>query len=189
MDKEMINRIKGHIDFHCGNSPEDYFKEHGTDLSVAKFVNVPDNNFVTHLSLGLASHVLKQKKSGSKVRQELLICIKPEYEKLPWQDIIFSVGSLMMRDHNALMRGQVLGPRGLLFPERPKIKMTSLLCSYPAFFREEFCQVEQMDIPTFFVELIPITTAESKFISEKGWSKFFDRIDNGEVDILNLERE
>ena len=188
---DIAKILEKHIDQYCGKNPSGFFKEENLRLNVARFRNVPDNGLSTYISIGMCLHGLKQNVSGIKIRQELLFCVADKYDHLPWHEIIFSVGSKILQDHNAVMLGQVIGPWGPLFPELHISNLTALICSYPAFFDEDFCEIElkKEDGPIVFVELIPITTKEANFISNDGWSAFFEKIDNCEIDILDLERK
>lgn len=88
------------------------------------------------------------------------------------------------------MLGEVLGPSGPLFPEAEWCKVTALLCAPPAYFDADFAEVEFEDHTAMvFVELIPITTLEASWVSRSGWSRFFDGVNSGEIDIQNLARQ
>ena len=181
--------LKKHVDHYCGSEADGFYKEDTTMTSVAKFIDVPDKGLVTYLTIGLSAHILNQEKSRTRIRQELLVCIDTNYDYLAWEKILFSVASIILKNHNALLLGQVIGPGGLLFPEFPNLKLTSLLCTYPAFFDEEFCEIDHMDDPMVFVELIPISTNEAGYIRKEGWSSFFNKVNSGEINILDLKRD
>jgi hypothetical protein len=190
--------LKKHIDYYCGTEPEKFYKEDTTEIGVAKFIDIPDKGLVTYLTIGLSAHILNQKKSQTKIRQELLVCIDKNYDYLPWETILFSGAKIILDSetamklgndsHTAFQLGQVIGPGGPLFPEFPGLRSTALLCSYPAFFDEEFFEIDGMDTPLVLVELIPITSNESSYIHRKGWSTFFDKVNSGEINILDLKR-
>ncbi len=187
MNTTHSEALRNHIDSFCGEEPDQFFKESSVGINVAKFNDVPDQGLTTFISIGFSSHLLMQD-SGKNIRQELLITVDNMHSDLPIEEIIFSVSKLMLNSHKAVMHGQVIGPRGFLFPEEKKIHLTSLLCSYPAFFPEDFSFFENENV-TVFVELIPTLTSEAKLVNKEGWSKFFDKIDEGEIDILNYYRQ
>ncbi|RDH42207.1 suppressor of fused domain protein [Zooshikella ganghwensis] len=185
MIKSHSEALRDHIDRFCRDEPDNLFKEDLTKISVAKFDNIPDSGLTTFISIGLSGHLLKQD-SGRSIRQELLLTVDNLYADFAIEEVIFSVAKLILKDHKAVSRGQVIGPKGLLFPEEDS-NLTCLLCSYPAFFPDDFSFFENSET-TVFVELIPMLTREAELSNQIGWEKFFGLIDDGEVDILNYHR-
>ncbi|GHA22252.1 hypothetical protein GCM10008090_35080 [Arenicella chitinivorans] len=185
MSKPHSEFLRHHIDTFCGEEPDSLYKESSLKVSVARFDNVPDDGLTTFISIGLSGHLLQQR-SGKSIRQEILLTVDNAYADFGIEKVIFSVAKIMLGQHKAVSRGQVLGPKGALFPEEGT-NLTSLLCSYPAFFPEEFSFFEN-DETTVFVELIPTLSSEAEFIQKEGWSKFFEMIDKGRIDILNYNR-
>ena len=186
MNESQGVALKSHIDKFCGEKPDAIFHEELTGITVARFNNIPDDGLTTYISIGLSGHILSQQ-SGQKIRQELLVTVDNEFSELPIEDVIFVVAKSTIEKHFALMRGEVIDSGGLLFPEISGVRLTSILCSYPAFFSDDFSFFENEET-TVFVELIPITTDEAEFVHKEGWSKLFDNIDEGVIDILNLRR-
>lgn len=186
MNKPYCDLLKEHIDKYCGEEPDKFFKEGTTDISVAKFNNVPYDGLTTFLSIGLSGHIFIQE-SGLNIRQELLVTVDTRFSEVSVEDIIFSVIKEMLDTHKPLKLGQVIGSRGLLFEEEKEITLTSCLCSHPAFFPEDFSLFENINT-TVFVELIFISTNEAEWIKENGWSGFFDLVNNQKIDVLNLHR-
>lgn len=177
--------LRHHIDSFCGNEPDALYSEDSLQIKVARFDNIPDVGLTTFISIGLSGHLLQQN-SGRDIRQELLITVDNTFAKLPIEEVIFSVSKILLAEHKAVSCGQVLGPMASLFPE-VESNLTSLLCSYPAFFPEEFSFFES-DTTTVLVELIPIQTSEAEFVQIEGASKFFEMIDEGKVDMLDYNR-
>lgn len=180
--------LKEHVDRFCGDNPDEVFHDRVTGIKVAKFSDVPDKGLVTFLSVGLSGHFLEQG-SGRHIKQEFLITVDDLYSDLPVEDVIFTLIKIVLDSHHALKQGEVIGPLGPLFEDNKYANLAAVICSYPAFFPDEFSFFECMGETTVFVELIMITKKESDYARVKGWSAFFDKIDSGEINILDLSRQ
>ena len=180
-------RLREHVDRYCGQSPSGVVAEDSVGLKVATFRDTPDKGLMTALTVGLSGHELSQT-GARKLRQELLVCVDQDYAGLPWAEILFAVGKKVIENHKALLRGEVLGPAGPLFPEATWCNATALICSGPAFFDREFAELTIDNEIIVFVELIPITTLEARAIVQEGWRAFFDQVNDGTINILDLRR-
>ena len=183
-----VNVGQGEDVRYCRPEPTTFYREQTTGLGAAVFTNIPDRGLTTVITIGLSDHVLTQSKSGRGVRQELLVCVRSEFVFLPWHEILFGVAARLMRSGAALLRGDVIGPAGLLFPESKECHSTALLASVPAFFDGGFLEIVSTEPVSVMVELLPITTEEAESIDKCGWWEFCAKIDNGDVDILDLRR-
>ena len=165
------------------------FVEDSLHVHVATFDNVPDSGLMTTITVGVSAHELQQAVSRTAMRQELVTTVDRRYRALPWHEIVMAVAKEMLEKHEALMFGQVLGPRGPLFPEARWCKATALLVGLPAFFDADFAEPELDNDAVIIAELIPITTTEADSIKQFGWTSFLDRVDSGEINVLDLERD
>jgi len=179
--------LRQHIDRYCGPKPSGLHREERLGISVARFDDLPDRGLITSITIGLAAHLLGQK-SGRGIRQELMTCADERYAHLPWHEILLAVGKQILDRDAALMRGEVIGPAGPLFPEATWSHVTALMCTSPTMFDEDFGETICDDNPLVIVELVPITSGEAQWIRKNGWSAFFDRVNAGEVDIFDLAR-
>jgi hypothetical protein len=181
-------QLEAHIDVHLGTTPTSVVAEDSLGIHVATFNNVPTRGIITSVTVGLSAHLFEQE-DAPPIRQELLMSIHENYRQLPWEEVLLSAGKVLMDRHRAFEMGEVLGPAGPLFPEAPWCHATALLCSLPVFFDAEFPELEFDDATQMvFVELIPITTAEARWIREHSWEEFFERINANDVDIVDLGR-
>ena len=187
-DRDFGNLVREHVDRYLGPEPSRVFVDETLGIHVAFFVDKPDTGLLTSITIGLSGHALEQPASGRKIRQELMVCVDRRYRELAWREILLSAAKQILDRHTAVMLGEVMGPAGRLFPEAPWCNATALLVSLPTFFDADFAEVEFDEIPMVFAELIPITTSEAEWIHQFGWSAFFDRINSGEVNILDLDR-
>jgi hypothetical protein len=183
------DRLRHHIDMHLGATPSSVAIEETLDVQAARFDNVPSTELVTSITIGVSGHVLRQAMTKTTIRQELMTCVDQRYADLPWHEVLFSAAKIVLARHTAFLLGEVVGPAGPLFPEAPWCTATALLCAPPAFFDSVFSEIElDNGTPMVFVELIPITTAEAKWVKDHGWSMFFEKVNGGEVDIMDLTR-
>ncbi len=180
--------LREHVERFCGGEPQCSFRDEDTALIVAKWVDAPAPGLDAWLTVGLSRYRLRQPCSGTLVRQELLCCCSAEWSHLRWEEVLLSIAGRVVASEKALMRGQLLGPAGPLFPEEPDLTVTALLCTPPAFFADDFAEYGPPDDVTLFVELIPVTNVECERVSSEGWSWFFSAADQGQIDILDLTR-
>lgn len=184
------DQMKAHVEAYLGATPSRFTIEDSLGVRVATFEDVPSSGLTTSITIGVSGHRLQQPLSKRAIRQELMTCVENRYSPLPWHEILLSTGKILLNRHAALMLGEVIGPAGPLFPEATWCRATALICALPAFFTSDFAELESHDgITMVFVELIPITTAEARWVDQYGWSAFFDRVNGGEIDILDLSRE
>lgn len=181
--------LKRQVDRYCGKTPRDVRVEEALGITVAEFSDVPSPGLVTDLTIGLSAHRLDQKVGKRPIRHELLTCVDQAYARLPWAEVLMAVGKSVIEEGVALERGQVLGPAGPLFPEDKSATVSALLGSSPAFFPAEFGEFECEGETLVIVELIPITETEAAWIQRRGWSAFFDRVNEGDLDISNIRRD
>jgi hypothetical protein len=158
-------------------------------MGAAVFSDVPEFGLTTIITIGLSDNVLTQSKSGKGIRQELLFCVRNEYVFLPWHEILLGVAGNVKKSGDALLRGELIGPAGRLFPEFDRCRLTALLVSAPAFFDGGFFELVSTDPVSVMVVLLPITDEEARFVAERGWWDFSGMIDNGQIDILDILRK
>lgn len=187
MRTDLGTCLKQHIDRYLGPTPSAITAESRHGLRAATFDDAPEPKLKTILTIGLSGHLLHQQ-SGRDIRQELMATFDRRFGSLPWAEVLLAAATVIVQRHTPVQRGEVLGPAGPLFPEAPWCHATALLCTPPSFFGEEFSEPEFEEERIVFVELIPITTEEAEWIGAQGWSKFFDRVNRDEINILDLQR-
>ncbi|HBF10151.1 MAG TPA: hypothetical protein DHW71_07345 [Gammaproteobacteria bacterium] len=185
--KKLINDdYYAHITKFCGDKPSKLFKDSALKVGVAVFENVPFDGVDSYITIGLSGHKLSQK-SGRHIRQEILMTVDRSNAFIEIEKTLFSVTSLIVNTHQALSRGQVLGPWGPVFKSEYQ-NITSLLCVSPAFFDDDFIFLDVSGETSAIVEVLPITTREAYYIKHEGWEKFFDDVNEGGIDILDYNR-
>ncbi len=185
----LADALKAHLDRFCGPRPDKLQLDEQSRLRVVTFRDVPLEGLTSFFTIGLSGHTLTRPNSGTSIRQEILVCVDREFEDLPWQEPLAGIARAAADGHRALMRGEVLGPFGRIFPERVDIAAAAFVCSAPAFFPDEFFELDAGQDSVLFVELIPVTDSEAKRIWGEGADWFFEDVDSGRLDILDLSRK
>lgn len=185
----LADALRTHLDRFCGKQPDELKLDEESRLRVATFRDVPSEGLHSFLTIGLSGHKLIQPNSQTPIRQEILICVDQAYADLPWQEPLAGVARAAAERHRALMRGEVLGPFGRIFSEQEGLTPTAFVCGAPAFFPDEFFELDAGADSVLFVELIPVTDREVERIRDKGAESFFEEVDSGRVDTLDLARE
>jgi hypothetical protein len=100
--------------------------------------------------------------------------------------VLQQVGAELSRERRALLRGDVLGPRGPIFPKR---ELTALYGAIPVYFPESMQSVVvRMGEETVFVWLVPLHSNEAAAIVRKGWREFEERLAEVDPDLNDLDR-
>ena len=104
-------------------------------------------------------------------------------------EIIFFMlrfADLVLSKHEALLRGQVIGPGKSLFSHS---EMNAIYISIPVIFEEGFNTFEGSSPPTVLVWLVPIFADEARYVEKYGWGKFEDILEQKNPDLWNIERQ
>jgi hypothetical protein len=88
--------------------------------------------------------------------------------------------------NRALLRGEVLRPRGPLVPGS---RMEGFFVAAPVYFPDEFAVLREDGHIVVIAWLVPIATAEAGFILEYGSEAFEKRLDRWNPDLTDWYRE
>jgi hypothetical protein len=84
-----------------------------------------------------------------------------------------------------LVRGEVVGPGGPLWPES---RLTGLRATPPIFFEQGFQVLRGRRPTTVLVLLIPIADDEAAFVAHRGWDAFEEHLEAADPDLFELHR-
>ncbi len=155
------------------------------DIFIVRFDDQPFPQAKTFATLGLHRHLLQA--SGREYRQELLFSAwNDESDDAICRFLAQFVLNVMLRDHQPLLRGEVVGPSSPLLPGSA---MTAIYASIPVVFDEQLSVYRETTPPTIFIWLIPIRTEEAQFVEQHGWSAFEDQLEAVNPDLLDLKRK
>jgi hypothetical protein len=180
-------RIRDHIRNTLGPITREWEEENdGARLpfSIVEVAGQPTTHAVTFATVGLSDAALHFP-SGKLARQELVFACHDSSRHENIHGLLGVVALDRTKDGNALARGEVKGPAGLL-PGATRLE--ALYASLPAYFPDSFALARSTEPATHFLWLIPITVGEAEFVRREGWSRFEDLIVQQDPDLLDLER-
>jgi Suppressor of fused protein (SUFU) len=128
--------------------------------------DVPFAGVTTLVTIGLSRRRLESP-DGAAVHQELLMHVPNDEYPARAAGLLFQVAGEMVDRRAALSHGQVIGPRGPLFPGRPA---TAMVAISPRYLPDEFarCHLDE-SVPVVLTWLVPITSGEAEVIRQEGW--------------------
>jgi hypothetical protein len=177
--------VSKHLEHHLGPIKRGWSSASGPeDIQVCCFPGQPDASASTYATLGLSHHVLKMK-DAREVRQELVMSFHTEHAPEALPSLLFHVAERMIREHAALLRGEVIS---LGHPVVPGTEMTALYASLPVLLPDDFATFSGTSPTTVFVWLFPILPAEARYIADHGWSAFEDALEQRSPDLLDPHR-
>ncbi|SFT02306.1 suppressor of fused domain protein [Marininema halotolerans] len=155
-------------------------------FNIVKYKRGPFPGTVTYSTLGISHHNLKYSDSQKEIRQELLIVADLNFGDQNIPGILEQVGMKALETHSPYLRGEVIGPRGPLFQDS---SLEALYVSIPVYFPDSFHVFHKdKDVPIVQAWLIPITSAEAKFVHKNGWNKFEDKLEKVDPDLIDFNR-
>ena len=139
----------------------------------------------TFATLGLSRTELISERSGKRIRQELVLAVPEALRDCPWPGLLQEIATELLADGRALLRGEVIGPRGPLYRGS---EMQALYASVPVYFPDSFHQCSTDDGDVAVVWLIPISRREEEYVRAHGWSAFEDRLVEQDPDLTDVQR-
>ncbi len=134
-------------------------------------------------TIGLSRHHLKSRTSGRQLRLELITAGRPA-EFLP--GLLGQVADELLASHEALLRGDVIGPRGPLVPGSA---LEAWYAAAPVYQDDGFAAVDLDDgARAAIVWLVPVSRAEAAYVGSHGWRAFEDELVRHDPDLLDLGR-
>jgi hypothetical protein len=135
---------------------------------------------------GLSRHPLHSRTSGRHLRQELIVGSRPGEHTTGLPHLLGQVADELLASGQALLRGDVLGPRG---PLAPGSAMEALYAAIPVYHDDEFAAVDLPDgTRAAIVWLVPISSAEAAYVASHGWNAFEDELVRHDPDLLDVGR-
>jgi hypothetical protein len=156
-------------------------------FQVALFARGPRAGTVTFSTLGLSKTPLHSRASGKHIYQELLMIVPESLRVGPVPGVLQQIGQEAIAKGDALLRGDVVGPRGPLFSDESK--MEALYAGVPVCFPDEFATYREDDRDVVMVWLIPITRSEAHFVRARGWNRFEDELVKANPDLIDPRRQ
>ncbi|MDX6709646.1 MAG: hypothetical protein QOH96_662, partial [Blastocatellia bacterium] len=121
--------------------------EPGYEVNVASFRDKPFEGAITYVTLGLSHHVLAMNPEES-VRQELVFTTYEKYSGGEIASFLITFSDFILSKHQALLRGDVVGPGESIIPGCP---LKAVYSSMPAVFDDGFAVYKGTSPPTVLV--------------------------------------
>ncbi len=136
-------------------------------------------------TMGLARHSL-QSSSGKVIRHELFMGVPTSYGARNIPGLLHQIGTQCLEPHRPYLRGDVLGPAGVLLHDK---HFEALYVTAPSCLPDDFavCRIED-GTKVVLAWLIPIMSSEAAFVRSSGWSAFEELMERKDVDGFNLDR-
>lgn len=179
--KNIVDHVEsflGKIDYGWKNNDTE------SAISVARFCDQPVEGMNTYVTLGLSHHALSMPKERE-VRQELVFSVFDTVSSDDVVSFLLSFSGFILEKHEALLRGQVVGPAG---PIISGSLMNAVYASMPVMFDDEFATFDGTSPSTVLVWLIPIFENEAKYVQEHSWEAFEDILEQQDPDLWDLNR-
>lgn len=143
----------------------------------------------TFATLGLGKFALPNGKVGEKdrlIRHELIMVVPVDAVPSNIIALLYLVAMETISRNTALLRGEMLGPRSVLFKGyEPK----ALYASIPVCFPDEFGGVYEEGIGDIaIVWLIPMLDSEVSYMQAHGWSALEDKWVESNPDLVDYRR-
>lgn len=158
---------------------------HKMHVQILKFHSCPLEDVAAYSTLGLSRHRLISPSSGQPIRLELLMMVRRgDFEKFV-PSLLQQLAEESIHEGRAVLRGDVIGPRGVLDPN------TSLEAMYvcaPVYQPDEFFTCEEPDGPIFIAWLIPLFADEATFALTHGWEALERLLVEHDPDLTDWQR-
>lgn len=152
---------------------------------ILQFQDSSLDGVVAYSTLGLARHELISPSSGKPIRLELLMMVRRgDFERFV-PSLLQQLADESIQEGRALLRGEVIGPRGML---DPNTSLTALYVCAPAYQPDEFSICHDPDGPIVIAWLIPLFPEEANFALTHGWEALEDLLVEHEPDLSDWHR-
>ncbi|WHT20781.1 suppressor of fused domain protein [Crossiella sp. CA-258035] len=176
-----------HLERHLGPPEHEWDTDDtGTPMPFRIVRFGPDRPFGgvrTHATIGLSAHRLDL--PGGWVWQELVMHTRDGELQEFVPALLDQVGAELLGAGAGLARGQVIGPRGQIFPVD---ELTAFYAALPVYLPDEFRTVTVGERPVQLTWLIPITSSEAEFAQRVGWAQLEKAFENEDPDLTDFHR-
>jgi hypothetical protein len=133
---------------------------------VVKFDDGPLDGVAAYSTLGLSQYVLAVP-GKAPIRIELLMMVRRGLFERYVPSLMQQLAEEMIHEGRAPLRGEVIGPRGLLDPDT---RLEAFLVYGPVYQPKEFAVCEDADSgPIIIAWLVPLFPDEASFADTHGW--------------------
>jgi hypothetical protein len=154
-------------------------------VQILKFHSGPLENVAAYSTLGLSRHKLISPSGAKPIRLEFLILVRRgDFEKfIP--SLLQQLADESIEEGRAVLRGEVIGPRGAL---DPNTTLDALYVCAPFYQPDEFSVCEDSDGPIVIAWLIPVFAEEANFAVTHGWQALEELLVDYDPDLVDWLR-
>ncbi|MFC6153094.1 suppressor of fused domain protein [Nocardioides yefusunii] len=208
-----VSGLVAHFERFLGPGTSGWMKSNSGELlpfQVVRWTRGPDVGSVAYSTLGLSRNVLAAGPSGdpTPVRQELVVMVTKSLPVEYVLGVFVDAAHVALSTGRALRRGSVLGPVQPVLPLTPSpaapaaptapvrprsgiwgSEVSALYVADPVYLPDEFARFAGEGGPDVQVLwLVPITSAEARFVREQGWEAFEDLLVDQDPDLVDVFR-
>lgn len=190
LEAEETSAIVAHLESHLGPIEVGWRGDRNGPGSHPQVVRLRGSarlpGVVPYATLGVSRHALHSPTSGRPLRLELVMLITAVSASSAWASLLHQVAGELLASHTAVLRGEVIGPRGPLVPHA---STRALYASVPTLLPDDFatCRLEDA-ADVALVWLIPITADEAGYVAAHGWDAFEDLLVESDADLTDPHR-
>lgn len=153
-------------------------------FEVLAFQGKPFRGATTFVTLGLSAQSFALQRAD-RAREELVMSVWDRFAEHDVPGLLHHLAVGIADRDTAVLRGQVIGPSGPIFPGS---QLSAIYFTPPPYFPETFDYLPSTVPPTLLVGVVPVWSSEVEIISEIGWSRFEDSLAHQNPDLLDLDR-
>jgi Suppressor of fused protein (SUFU) len=164
-------RVLAHFERHLGATAGGWSQDaSGVRLpfDVLRFENAPHGGCTSYVTVGLSEHLL-----GGRFRLELMMGLQASVD--PPLPVLVRVGEEIISRRSALLRGDVVKVAGAF---------EWLYATLPVYYPDGLAQFDGVAV----VWLVPVSDAEARFVKQRGWDPFEDRLAEADPDLTDPGR-
>jgi hypothetical protein len=186
-DSVVPRGLIAHLERHLGEIDTGWRANQAGEVpfSIVRFTHAPGAHFVAYSTLGLSHAALASPEPAKHIHHELIMLVPPSLEAGRVASILEQAGSEALDSGTAYLRGEVIGPRGPLFPNS---QLEALYVAIPVYLPDEFAVCRENGRDIVLAWLVPIANDEAAFVATHGWKAFEDRLVELDPDLVDLHR-
>lgn len=154
-------------------------------FQVVRFPQGSGPETVSFATVGLSRHPLRSAAGGKEIRHELLMIVPDRLRDGPVPGLLQQIGMEALSAGRPLLRGEVIGPRGELFPDSG---MEAVYVAIPVYFPDEFGVCDEDGAEIVIAWLVPISANEAQYVRDHGWRTFEERLVERDPDLTDVFR-
>lgn len=186
----MMGTLIDHMEDYLGRitNGATFDKDTPNRFAIARFDGGLAVDYSAMATLGISSHLLEVRDSGSKIRQEFMMLFRPDRDPSLYGQLLLSIAEGCFRTHKARCHGDLtqIGPPG---PIVPGSTCHALYAGSPSYYPPEFATCESPGPePTTIVWMFPVTDREAAFVHEHGWERFEEELQRHNPDLVDFFR-